>query len=217
MSSVPASRGDHTRDAIIRAATDVFGRVGYDAASTRAISQAAGTNQALISYHFGGKEGLYQAVIDGIAAEMEDSLVPVLDEIQTAMPMRGRSAVEAMLSLFSALMGQFNRVEASGWSRIIAREQQDPTAAFEIIYNRYMSRVLDTLSALIAGASGDALAEQAARTRAILMMGQILVFIFAREAARRFLGWTNLEDGIPEDVFRELKSMVYAQFPEPRP
>ncbi|MEM6580595.1 MAG: CerR family C-terminal domain-containing protein [Pseudomonadota bacterium] len=217
MSSVPASRGDHTRDAIIRAATDVFGRVGYDAASTRAISQAAGTNQALISYHFGGKEGLYQAVIDGIAAEMEDSLVPVLDEIQTAMPMRGRSAVEAMLSLFSALMGQFNRVEASGWSRIIAREQQDPTAAFEIIYNRYMSRVLDTLSALIAGASGDALAEQAARTRAILMMGQILVFIFSREAARRFLGWTNLEDGIPEDVFRELKSMVYAQFPEPRP
>ncbi|MEM8659827.1 MAG: CerR family C-terminal domain-containing protein [Pseudomonadota bacterium] len=214
MSPTPASRGDHTRDAIIRAATEIFGRVGYDAASTRAISQAAGTNQALISYHFGGKEGLYQAVIDGIAAEMEESLVPVLDEIRATMPKRGRLAADAILTVFKALMGQFSRVEALGWSRIVAREQQDPTAAFEILYNRYMSRVLDTLSDLIAGASDGAIAEQAARTRAFLMIGQILVFLFAREASKRFLGWNTPLEGIPQEVFNELKDMIYAQFPE---
>jgi AcrR family transcriptional regulator len=214
MSTSTTSRGDLTREAIIRSATEIFGKAGYDAASTRAISKAAGTNQALISYHFGGKEGLYCAVIDTIATEMENSLVPLLDELQARMPIRGRAAADAILQVFTALVNQFSLKEAQGWSRIIAREQQDPTQAFEIIYTRYMSRVLETLAALISGASGSAVEEGAARTRAVLLLGQILVFVFSRESAQRFLGWPSLDGKYFSNVQRELEQIVYAQFPE---
>ncbi|MBN9445309.1 MAG: TetR family transcriptional regulator, partial [Bosea sp.] len=47
-----------TRQALIRAGLDLFGRNGFDATSTREIAQAAGVNSAGIAYHFGGKDGL---------------------------------------------------------------------------------------------------------------------------------------------------------------
>ena len=75
-------RGDETRQRLIAAATEVFGRLGFEAASTRAIADAAGANLAAIPYHFGGKEGLYLAVADAIAAGMLAQLGPVLDAIE---------------------------------------------------------------------------------------------------------------------------------------
>lgn len=52
----PASR-------IFSAARACFARDGFDAASTRAIAEAAGMNQALVHYYFGSKAALYQRVL----------------------------------------------------------------------------------------------------------------------------------------------------------
>ena len=57
------SRGDDTRAALIQAGIEVFSQRGYHAASSRELTQAAGTNQALINYHFGSRGDLYQAVL----------------------------------------------------------------------------------------------------------------------------------------------------------
>ncbi|HET6470821.1 MAG TPA: TetR family transcriptional regulator, partial [Pseudomonadales bacterium] len=43
-----STRGDQTREALIDAAIEIFGRDGFRAASTRSIADAAGVNQALI-------------------------------------------------------------------------------------------------------------------------------------------------------------------------
>jgi AcrR family transcriptional regulator len=42
------SRGELTREALLSAALELFGHPGFDAASTRAIAERAGANQALI-------------------------------------------------------------------------------------------------------------------------------------------------------------------------
>ena len=52
-----------TQRKLLRAAADAFAAEGCDAASTRAIADRAGVNIALIAYHFGGKDGLYEAVL----------------------------------------------------------------------------------------------------------------------------------------------------------
>jgi AcrR family transcriptional regulator len=212
MNDSSLSRGDQTRQALIRAATRIIGQVGIDAASTRAIAQAANANQALINYHFGGKEGLYQAVISAISTEMENSLVPVLDELSAAMPLQGDDAREAILQLFSVMIDQFSLEEMQDWSRIIAREQQDPTPAFEIIYERFMSRILAILSSLITASSDGVVKGEAARIRAVLLIGQVLVFIYAPAATQRFLGWSSLEAKQKKKILRELESVVYSQF-----
>src|SRR3546814_6427288 len=48
-------------DILLRCALDLFGRLGFDGTSTRAIAAAAGKPMSAITYHFGGKEELYVA------------------------------------------------------------------------------------------------------------------------------------------------------------
>lgn len=55
------------KDKLIAVATALFAEEGYQGVSIRRISEAAGVNSAMISYYFGGKQGLYDAVV---AAEM---------------------------------------------------------------------------------------------------------------------------------------------------
>lgn len=57
---------------IIEVATNLFAKNGFDGASTRDICKEAGVNISLISYYFGGKEGLYKKIVDSIAQEIID-------------------------------------------------------------------------------------------------------------------------------------------------
>ena len=51
------------REKLLVAGTELFAKKGFAGVSIRELAIAAGVNSALISYHFGGKEGLYEAVI----------------------------------------------------------------------------------------------------------------------------------------------------------
>lgn len=51
------------RDRLLKAATELFGRHGYDGTSVRAITRRAHANLGAITYHFGSKETLYHQVI----------------------------------------------------------------------------------------------------------------------------------------------------------
>ncbi len=53
-----------TKQALLAAAVEVFAEHGYDAATTRAVAQAAGVNEQLIQRYFGGKAGLLLAIIE---------------------------------------------------------------------------------------------------------------------------------------------------------
>ena len=46
------------------AANEEFGRYGFDGARVMRIAAAAGVNHQLITYHFGGKQGLYDALTE---------------------------------------------------------------------------------------------------------------------------------------------------------
>jgi len=59
-----------TRQALLRAAEELFSARGFDGVPIEEIAQRAGVNKALISYHFRGKRGLYAAVLASAFAEM---------------------------------------------------------------------------------------------------------------------------------------------------
>ncbi len=52
------------KEKIIEAADHLFGKLGFDAASTREIAEMSGVNKALIHYHFKNKDGLLEALLD---------------------------------------------------------------------------------------------------------------------------------------------------------
>src|SRR5438105_12754633 len=54
---------DGTREKLLQAAAEVFAETGYYGATVRQICARAGTNIALVNYHFGDKMGLYTEVL----------------------------------------------------------------------------------------------------------------------------------------------------------
>lgn len=69
-----------TRLALIAAGEEVFAQRGFEGATYELIAEAAGVNKALIAYHFGSKEGLYDAVITALAGEAVRNVAEALDE-----------------------------------------------------------------------------------------------------------------------------------------
>ena len=79
-----------TRAAIIAAGAHLFATRGYAETGVRDIAEEAGCNQALVSYHFDGKGGLYDAILadavgkaQAIAAEGLDGDEPVRALVRT--------------------------------------------------------------------------------------------------------------------------------------
>lgn len=67
-----------TRSQILQVAGRIFADKGFERATSREICAAAGTNLAAVNYHFGGKDGLYDAVL----VEAHDQLV-ALDALES--------------------------------------------------------------------------------------------------------------------------------------
>jgi len=191
------TRSDSTRSALVGAATEVFARSGFEAVGTREIAAEAGVHPALIGYHFGGKEGLYLAVFEHIASSMEQRIGPALAAIDQALASPAKPVEMSQRSL--ALLGQLCDAmlatladEASGpWGPLMMREQQAPSRAFELIYERFMKRVLGTMTRLVQTAD-PARSVAAARLTVVTLMGQMMVFRVARAGVMRHLGWRRI-------------------------
>ena len=173
-----------------------FGAKGLDGASTRGIAAAAGTAMSSITYHYGGKEGLYLAAADHIAARMATEMGGSLDagrELGSDDPAAAREGIHRMLSTFANKMAG----EASGdWSLFIMREQMAPSAAFDRIYAGVMGQMLETLANLVCVASGSK-DSRAARIMTLTLFGQVLILRGSRAACLKLLDRSAIE---PEDL-----------------
>jgi TetR/AcrR family transcriptional regulator, regulator of cefoperazone and chloramphenicol sensitivity len=183
-----------TDSRLLDVAIDHFGRLGLEGASTRAIARDADTLMSSITYHFGGKEGLYLAAADHITAHMHTQIAPTLDRAAQLCGEDGdiaaaRAAIHAMIGGMTMVM---LLDDTAAMSRFIVREQADPTAAFARIYNGVMGQMLDRLSALIARVAGGRISDADARVRTMTLMGQVLVFRVARATVMAAMSWTTV-------------------------
>ncbi len=199
--------GPGARERLLEAATDVFGRHGYDAATTRMIAGEAGVNIAAIPYYFQGKEGLYLAVVDHVVELITGHLAAIRREVELetfAAPDAGDRAAE-LLEKFLGRMLDFmiGSSQAPRAARIILREHLYPTAAYDRIFSGFMSASINTLAGLILRLSGG-LSERNARIRAMALVGQILVFRIARESVVRAL---NME-GYSREETEEIRRII---------
>jgi len=69
--------GPSSRERILKEAERVFGALGFDGASMRQVAEAAGVPPALVSYHFGSKEGFIAQCSTGVCRRWWSSVWPV--------------------------------------------------------------------------------------------------------------------------------------------
>ena len=74
--------GPERRQQLVEVGRELFARRGYEATSIEEVASSADVSKPVVYEHFGGKEGLYEAVVDG---EMR----LLLDRFETALSSGG--------------------------------------------------------------------------------------------------------------------------------
>ncbi|HRX58351.1 MAG TPA: CerR family C-terminal domain-containing protein [Eubacteriales bacterium] len=91
---------DYSRQRILDAAYDLFGRIGYAATTVRMIAQQADVSLSAIPYHFESKGNLYQNVISIASEEFADYFSGLTREITDFLSRPTLDAATARTLLF---------------------------------------------------------------------------------------------------------------------
>jgi AcrR family transcriptional regulator len=108
--------GDPPQERLKREALKAFARDGYDGASTRAIAEAAKANPSLIAYHFGSKEGLWRAAMEGVLdgfARQQAERQAAREGLDTAQTLR---LIVRDFTKFCAKQPEFHRILTAEWA-----------------------------------------------------------------------------------------------------
>jgi AcrR family transcriptional regulator len=209
------ARGDETRSRIISAALDVFGTHGFGGASTRMLAESAGVTLPALHYYFDSKEGVYLACAEHIAEQLDGRFRALTSSLADALegtPPRTR-LLDTLLTFVDGFADFFlGAHELEKWVMFIIREQAQPTKAFDIIFERVMQRTFNTLAALVSRLLERPASDMEVRIRTFTLIGQLVFFRTAREAALRLTGWRDFDGERLKLVKRVLRAQIAAAF-----
>ncbi|GAA2757289.1 TetR/AcrR family transcriptional regulator [Actinopolymorpha rutila] len=118
---------ERSRDRILEAALTEFAAKGYAGARVNEIADRAGVNKQLISYYFGGKAGLYDALV-GRWQEVEGELLAVQADLSLAELTSGYVARRPQERDFARLLAWQGLTTAATEARSQAEPDDGETA-----------------------------------------------------------------------------------------
>jgi AcrR family transcriptional regulator len=166
------TRSERTKLQLIEAAIEVFGRIGFEAASTRELCQVAKVNQAAIPYHFGGKRELYLAAAEHIAGYASHILVSVTSPQERFSD--GVARLNNELCEIARIILSEN--DPSGWTAFVARCAYEDGDAYTIIHDRAVAPAIDRMTAYLVSVDDGPDVVGAARTRITALFTAMISF-----------------------------------------
>ena len=199
-------------DRLLDTAIEQFGALGIEGASTRAIAAAAGTAMSSITYHYGGKEGLYRAAAGHIVQKIRAGMqAPLASSIGVAADDEGAdAAIEALLTIIEGFAHLMTSPHSAAWARFIVREQMAPTPAFDILYSGTIESLAGHVITLVRRIAGNGIDDEDARLVALSLFGQAMVFRVARATVLRVTGWSDVGDHEGTRIRRMLRQETRA-------
>ncbi|MBS0448427.1 MAG: CerR family C-terminal domain-containing protein [Proteobacteria bacterium] len=202
--SVRAARSDgqETKRALLAAAGPLFAQKGYARATAKEICQQAGADLAAVNYHYGGKDGLYQAVL----VEAHAQLVTI-EELQAIAAQKGsaKARLENVLRLFMSRMQAGGR----GWGlqvlmhEIFAPSDQAPPAVRKAVLPK--ARIVMGLIAGVLGLPPGHPAVQ--RATALVVMPCVMLLVVPAQVRRIVLPAISKD---PQAMVDDLYAYVFA-------
>jgi AcrR family transcriptional regulator len=111
--------GRPAKERILDAAEQLFAQRGFYGVSLRDITQAAGVDVALVSYHFGGKRELFTAVFERRAEVLNRERLELLEDVRRrALP--GVPSLEAIANSFFEPLLERSARGGPGWKSYFA-------------------------------------------------------------------------------------------------
>lgn len=193
--SLKQAQGEETRATLIDTGARLFAQYGYNAVSIRTLAAEAGVNLATVSYHFGGKAGLYEAIVQTLI-DVHDEIFPPEAEVRArlegAADPRARGEVVDWFidNLVRELITRKNVV----WGTvIISRELSHPTAIYPKLEKMFFGPSLDSLSALVSGVAPVPPDREETAITAHCVIGLIIKLLEGQRLVSTRLGWESFE------------------------
>lgn len=127
-----------TRRKLLAAATRLFSEFGYNAVSVRAIAQEAGVNAALVNYHYGTKEALFEEVI---RINTADHVADRLHRLTQAKRAGREPTLEEVLEIYVSPLIFGDEASSGAFARLHSVMVSERSDVFESIASRAFASV----------------------------------------------------------------------------
>jgi len=193
---------------LLDVAISVFGHHGLQGASTRQIAREADSAMSAITYHYGGKEGLYLAAADRIAEQLREGMERHLSAAAAVEDDDRDGARDALQDIFRSLSQKMTAEDTADHTRFILREQMNPTAAFDHIYDGFMQGMFACMMRLVCIATG--VDERVAAIVVSALSGQAMSPRSSRALLLRKLGLGSYDEATRLEIQHVLVDQVDA-------
>ena len=166
--------GEATRMRILEAAGELFGASGFAETTSKSIAARAGADVASINYHFGSRNGLYQAVLIEAHRRFVDiaDLRPLVD---SSLP-----AVDKLKRLIDRLVSSTTD-QSGGWHlTVLAAEILAPTSNLQVLLQSQVPVKATLVMRILSEITGIPPAEPALMRCMLNVMAPALVMLISR-------------------------------------
>ncbi len=172
----------------------MFGSLGYERTSTRAIARRAAVSLPALQYYFGGKEGLHLACAEYITADVRTRLAPAAARVSQSLSDPALSR-PALLGLLKVVLEPFLESMATespeSWVLFFTRAQIERSAAFDVLFDRVAGTITRLSAEIVARIVGRRPDDPEALIRALTIVGQMALVRRGRPILLRALKWPN--------------------------
>jgi AcrR family transcriptional regulator len=171
-------RDRETRDRLLESATRLFAERGFAKVTVREICKSARANVAAVNYHFGGKTGLYEEIVQSAIRTMHGTT----QEIQQAG--EGRPPEEQLRIFVRIFMTRVIQAR-DGWiHRFMAHELNDPTPALDLVVKQVIKPRMAYLGSVIAALMGCRASDARVEQCVMSVQAQCLLLLNDKIASR---------------------------------
>jgi AcrR family transcriptional regulator len=140
-----ADRDRETRDRLLEVAARLFAEHGFNDVTVRDICQKADANVAAVNYHFGGKQGLYEEVLQSAIRIMQTTTEEIRKAGEGLAP---EAQLEAAIRIFLTRVA----TTRNKWiHQLMLQEVSNPTPSFDLILDNVIAPRMAYVRTAIAG------------------------------------------------------------------
>ncbi len=173
------ARGDETRQRIIDSAIVLFGELGFEGASTRAIARHAGVNTPALQYYFENKEGLYVTCADFLAEESYGWFEPLLNRIDEVKNPDPEACIEMFCMMLDTVLDRVlnnNSVHQRRLFHVRIKMGQGPERAASRFNEKLINHIHLAGARLVARISASTTDDERTQIRSLSLFGLATTF-----------------------------------------
>ncbi len=138
-------QNENSRSKILETATKLFAENGFDGVSIRTICKQANINISMISYYFGGKQELYQAIIDNLTKNLTEYVKTFVDFDMDLNKLSKKEKLDFLYNYGNKMIDFLYTKISNDVLLFMFREQQNSRAQINVPALNFMNKLFASI------------------------------------------------------------------------